>query len=170
MSPETLVAWYCERCGRQELPAGDNWCPKCGDKMQRCSRYEWFLSDALEAELEKRGVEFWVEEQYPFTDHRGFLWYFDLRVWCESKTAHGSYGWLIEIDGPGHSQQKKYKGPGGGYTRDEDKVYEYNAECPRATWCALIRVTNEDCARKGGAVYRTAERLVSELWRWPVAS
>lgn len=164
-----LVAWYCQECGRQELPPDERYCPACGEKMQRCSRYEWFLADALAAEFVKRGRTFRIDEQWWFVDHRGFRWYFDLRVWvdgpCPSDGTKpdGGAGRLVEINGPEHSRQKKYSGPGGGYTRDEDKQYEYDKATPRGSWLDAFCVSNDECARKGGVVYRTAEKLANSL-------
>lgn len=164
-----LVAWCCQNCGRYEAPSDQRSCPDCGEKMQRCSRYEWFLADALTAELLKRGRSFRLDEQWSFYDHRGFCWYFDLRVWVDGPNRgdgckpSGGAGLLIEVDGATHARQKKYKGPGGGYTRDYDKKYEYDKTTPRGSWLDQKHIPNEECARKGGAVHRTAERLADDI-------
>jgi hypothetical protein len=159
------VAWSCPYCGRIEAPAAQRSCPECGEKMQRCSRYEWFLADELERQLHSAGLGFVLEEQWPFEDHRGFTWYFDLRVDIYGARSAMPIGYLIEVDGSGHAGQKKYSGPGGGYTRDYDKEYEYNEKTPRDRWLPLMRLSNEQCARRGGAVRLTVAEIVEDLRR-----
>ena len=120
-----LVAWHCQACGRYLAPRNEKYCPDCGEKMQRCSRYEWFLCDALRTILEHTGAVFEIKEQYPLMDHRGFEWYFDLCVKILNPAPHSEFSnMLIEIDGADHDRQKRYSGPGGGYTRDKDKHWE----------------------------------------------
>jgi hypothetical protein len=160
------VAWSCPECGRIEAPATEKYCPTCATKMQRCSRYEWFLADEIQRQLEQSGRSFLIEEQWPFEDHRGFTWYFDLRVdMFGTKQGGCRAGYLIEVDGRDHAAQKVYGGPGGGYTKDYDKEYEYNEKTPREQWLPLKRVANEDCARRGDAVRYTAAIIVDELCR-----
>lgn len=118
------VAWHCPICGRIEAPAGQRHCPKCGQTMQRCSRYEWFLADELRAFLNHTQREYQLQEQYPIRDHRGFTWYWDIFVWIQGSSVFGGYGELIDINGPNHGAQRRYSGPGGGYTRDDDKHWE----------------------------------------------
>lgn len=134
-------------------------CPQCDGKRIRVSRYEWYLADALQAELEKSGRRFTVTEQWELPDHRGFSWYFDLAVSVEGASYFGGITELIEIQGPTHAHQAVYSGPGGGYTRDHDKHWEvfnvhrlhksgYDFRAIPATECrrSVIRITAETIA------------------------
>ena len=158
------VAWYCQECGRVEAPAAEKWCPDCGDRMQRCSRYEWFLADALEHHLWARGCPFKIKQQYRLYDHRDFFWYFDIMV--EAKGPAGKvWAFFIEVNGSQHGEQKVFSGQGGcGMTRDDHKRWEFNEQMAHQP-CDLIYVSNEDCAKRGGAVEGTAEDIVERLCR-----
>lgn len=154
-------AWYCQRCGRL-TDNGDNSCPRCGNKRQRVSRYEWFLSDALQEFLIKAGRSFRIIEQWPLRDHRGHVWYFDILVNVQDKNGKGGISQLIEVNGPDHLQQKAYKGPGGGYTRDYDKRWElFDVQKYHKSGYFLTSVTNDDCRKI--VVRETAERLGNEI-------
>lgn len=158
------VAWYCQVCGRREGPAQARLCPNCGQKMQRCSRYEWFLIDELQHLLTLKEAEFRLQPQYPVCDHRGFIWYFDIFVWVKGASRYGGYGELIEINGPNHAHQPKYRGPGGGYTRDDDKYWEaVGRQRLYRRGIEMRTLTNVECARRGDAVYYTAIAIVDEL-------
>ncbi len=156
------VAWHCPKCGRIQAPKGNNRCQRCASKMVRCSRYEWFLADKLREYLSKCGKKFIVIEQYPIDDHRGYKWRWDVFVWVEGSSWYGGYGEVIDIQGPDHKRQKKYSGPGGGYTRDYDKywvTFELHKLHKRGIGSRYIE--NEDCNRKN--VDETAKRIVDEL-------
>lgn len=158
------AAWYCKECGRQEQPPDQKECPECGMKMQRCSRYEWFLFDELRHYLELSGREFRLLQQYSIEDHRGFFWYFDIFVWVKGHSFYRGYGELIEVNGPDHATQAKYSGPGGGYTRDQDKRWEvYNNLQLHKKGIEIRTVTNDECTKKGNAVRYTAMTIVDEL-------
>jgi hypothetical protein len=158
------VAWYCQDCGRQEQPPDGKFCPDCGRKMQRCSRYEWFLFDELDHLLALQDREYRIQAQYPVTDHRGFNWYFDIYVWVKGKSVHGGYGELIEINGSDHARQKPYSGDGGGYTRDYDKRWEVISNLRMHRRGIETRtVSNDECTKKGDAAYHTAIAIVDEL-------
>lgn len=158
------VAWYCQSCGRLECPLKEKCCPKCGRKMQRCSRYEWFLFDELDRLLALKDRGYRIQAQYPVADHRGFDWYFDIYVWVKGKSIYGGYGELIEVNGPDHAKQKRYSGAGGGYTRDYDKKWEVisNRRLHRLG-IETRTVLNEECAKRDNAVYHTAIQIVDEL-------
>lgn len=162
-----LVAWYCGYCcKRREQKPSDKYCPDCGDKMQRCSRYEWFLfdaiSDLLDEQLGNGGREYRLEAQYPVHDHRGFDWYFDLFVWVKGKSSFGGYGELIEINGSTHDNQPKYSGRGGGYTRDYDKHWEvFSNQRLHKRGIDYRVLSNEECSMRN--VKNTANKLVAEI-------
>lgn len=159
---EENVAWHCMECGRVEAPADQKHCPDCGTKMQRCSRYEWFLSDELEKALNLLGAKFTIIEQYPIPDHRGFNWYFDIYVWVEGHSYFRGYGEIIEVNGASHQSQKKYSGKGGGYTRDFDKHWEAFANYRLHKRGIEYRtVDNENCKRSN--VHQTALEIADEL-------
>jgi hypothetical protein len=159
-----LVAWRCPECGRREAPRDERYCRVCYSKMVRCSRFEWFLSDALRGELAKSGRDFEIIEQRAFRDHRGFDWYFDISVWVRGSSAFGGYGELIEVDGTNHANQQRYSGKGGGYTRDQDKEWELrnNLRIHRRGW-EIRHVPNDDCRRV--AAGRTAALICADLIR-----
>jgi hypothetical protein len=154
-------AWYCQQCGRME-DTEDNWCPECDNKRQRVSRFEWFLSDALREFFTKSGRSFRIIEQWSISDHRGFDWYFDLLVNVQDKDGKGGISQIIEVNGPDHQRQKRYKGPGGGYTRDYDKKWELfsNLQYHKCGYF-LTSVDNEECRMR--VVRETAERLGTEI-------
>ncbi|GAB4347934.1 MAG: hypothetical protein Fur0042_14580 [Cyanophyceae cyanobacterium] len=157
-------ARYCQTCGRKELPANKKCCPDCGEKVQKCSRYEWFLADELKRRLDFRSREYCIQEQYPLHDHRGFNWYFDIYVWVQGASIYDGYGELIEVNGDDHKKQKLYRGPGGGYTRDDDKKWELiNSSSLREKGIYTRTLSNEQCAKKGGNVYRTADAIIEDL-------
>lgn len=158
------VAWYCQECGRIEKPPEEKYCPGCGRKMQRCSRYEWFLIDELYRLLSLQGREFRIYPQYPVADHRGFTWYFDIFVWVNGRSIYGGYGELIEVNGSSHAKQKRYRGPGGGYTHDYDKRWEVISNLRFHKRGIETRVvSNEECSKKNDFVYHTAIAIVDEL-------
>jgi hypothetical protein len=158
------VAWYCQDCGRIEQPPDERYCPDCGKQLQRCSRYEWFLIDALSYLLALSGREFRLIPQYPIRDHRGFNWHFDIFVWVKGNSLYGGYGELIEVNGPNHARQKRYTGSGGGYTRDYDKEWETVSNLRMHKRGIETRtVSNEECTKKGDVVYYTAIAIVDEL-------
>jgi len=158
------VAWFCQNCGRKELPKDMRICPSCGERMQRCSRYEWFLIDELNRLLRLYDRCYRIQPQFPIQDHRGFTWHWDVRVWVEGESYYKGFGLLIEVDGPRHKKQKRYKGPGGGYTRDEDKEWEAftNYKLHKKGYDTYV-VNNEDCSKKNDAVHVTALEILAEL-------
>lgn len=131
--------------------------------MHRCSRFEWFLEDALYDELSATGRKFKLRPQYPVMDHRGFEWFWDLGVWVDGSSYHGGSGLLIDVNGPNHLVQKTYSGPGGGYTRDYDKVWELKTQrWHKHGWDHWI-VQNDQCRRSGGSVYKTAAAISKHI-------
>lgn len=132
--------------------------------MQRCSRYEWFLFDELKYLLKLSGRNFRIKQQYPIRDHRGFNWHWDIYVWLEGKSIYGGYHQLIDVNGRDHDFQKKYSGPGGGYTRDYDKHWEVfnNHGLHKRGW-GVAYAKNEECARRGGRVRETALSMMGDL-------
>lgn len=166
---QATAAWWCPRCwDRHELPGvsrtrSKKACPNCGAKMHRCSRYEWFLEDALCSAIEASDRTFRIRPQYPVYDHRGFSWFWDIGIWVDGASIHGGSGLLIDVNGPDHLLQKNYGGPGGGYTRDYDKVWELGQQrFHKRGWDHLI-VLNEDCARRENRVFFTANDIASRL-------
>jgi hypothetical protein len=129
--------------------------------MQRCSRYEWFLSDAIRKHLQETGRNFRIKEQYKILDHRGFYWYWDLFVWIEGKSLFNGYGELIDVQGPQHSKQKKYSGPGGGYTRDYDKEWEVRQQRLHKQGIETRYINNDECKLR--IVDHSAKEIVNEL-------
>ena len=121
-----LAAWWCFNCGRVEAQRDNRICPNCGEKMQRSSRYEWFLADELKNLLSLLcdDRKWSLTQQFPIEDHRGFIWYWDIAVRIEGRSIYGGYTEVIDVNGIDHTRQKKYSGPGGGYTRDQDKSGE----------------------------------------------
>lgn len=155
------AAWFCAMCGRMEDNDGRK-CPNCGEKRQRCSRYEWFLADALRDELTRRGRTFRITEQYEMPDHRGFSWYFDLAVRVNGSTYGGQHTELIEVNGSDHARQKTYRGPGGGYTRDDDKHWEaFSNNRLHKKGFDIRTVDNDDCRLR--VVKATAARIATEI-------
>lgn len=70
-------------------------------------------------------------------------------------------GLLIDVNGPDHLVQKTYGGPGGGYTRDYDKVWELGQQrWHKRGWDHWI-VLNSDCRRD--VVEATAATIVEHL-------
>ena len=158
------VAWHCSKCGRVEAGIKEKYCPNCGTKMQRCSRYEWFLSDEIRKLLKESKRKYKIIEQYPINDHRGFNFYWDLYIWVDGKSHYGGYGEVIDINGKDHDKQKNYSGPFGGYTRDDDKYWEtFNNQMLHKFGIDVRYIPNEDCMRKTGTVYTTAKKVVSDL-------
>jgi len=159
------AAYWCSECWkRHELPPQRTVkCPDCGERLRRCSRYEWFLIDALDMALKATGRNYKIVPQYPIDDHRGFTWYWDVYVWVDGTSPYGGAGALIDVDGPDHSRQKKYTGPGGGYTRDRDKVWETNQLRLHRRGIHHEKVTNDDCRLKGRVVFATAGSIVKRL-------
>jgi hypothetical protein len=159
------AAYWCSSCWeRHELPPKRTVkCPDCGDKLRRCSRYEWFLIDALEQAATATGRGFRLIPQYPIHDHRGFAWYWDVFIWINGTNDYGGAGLLIDVDGSDHARQPKYRGPGGGYTRDYDKQWETNKQRLYHKNIHSEKVTNDDCRMKGRAVYATAGAIVARL-------
>jgi hypothetical protein len=160
-----LSTWHCHECGRIDAVVQDRRCPDCGEKVRACSRYEWFLADALRTQLRILGrPSFSVREQYPIKDHRGFTWYWDLFIWVDGASSCGGYGELIDVQGPQHDRQAKYSGPGGGYTRDYDKWWEafsvLNLE-EQGIWCRYV--PNDKCRMTDGIVYWTANEIAREI-------
>jgi hypothetical protein len=152
----SLVAWYCDMCGRMEGAAEERECPDCGSRRHRVSRYEWFLADALERELATTGRDFVIIEQWELPDHRGFSWFFDLAVLVGGITD------LIEIQGPLHARQKTYSGKGGGYTRDEDKRWEvFSVRELHKQGFDLREINSDDCRLV--VVAATAKQLTKEI-------
>ncbi len=149
-------AWNCEWCGRMEDAAKQK-CPKCGTKRQRCSRYEWFLADALEKVLEQSGRDYTIQEQWEMPDHRGFVWYYDLAVWVRGKGFHQGYTFLIEVNGADHDAER-------GSARDADKEWEFGARGLHKKGYVVEVVRNEDCRMK--VVQQTAERIAAEIMQW----
>ena len=157
------VAWYCQVCGRQERPAQARIC-RCGQKMQRCSRYEWFLIDELQHLLTLKERDFRLHPQYPLPDRRGFIWYFDIFVWVNGASRFGGSAELIEINGPDHARPPRYRGPGRGYTRDDDKYWAaIGHERLYKQGIEIRTLTNAECAKRGDAVYYTAIAIVDEM-------
>lgn len=155
-------AWYCQICGRVEAPKNEAHCPDCDTKMQRCSRYEWFLIDELEILLELSDRDFNIIPQYPIKDHRGFNWYWDIYIWLAGASLYGGYSELIDINGPDHNRQKKYSGPGGGYTRDKDKHWEAfsNLKLHKQGF-GVTYIQNDDCKKKN--IKLTALEIMGDL-------
>jgi hypothetical protein len=155
-----LVAWYCQSCGRIEAAWNARDCPKCGARMQRCSRYEWFLCDSLQTILAFQGADFDLYQQYPVLDRRGFTWFFDIYVWVRGNSFHGGYGELIEINGQTHITQKPYARIG--YTRDFDK-YAETIYFHRFQDSGIHHrtVSNEECTKK--RAFYTAVDIADEL-------
>ena len=123
--------------------------------MQRCSRYEWFLSDALRTILSHLGAEFNIQEQYEVSDHRGFSWYFDLYVWVKGKSIYGGYAELIEVNGDDHRKRKRPM-------KDLDKYLETLNSLQMHKYGMSMRVVkNEQCARR--KVFETAIDIADEL-------
>jgi hypothetical protein len=164
-------AFWCPRCWeRHELPPPRSKrssppCPGCATKLRRCSRFEWFLIDALGLALEATGRDFKIIPQYPVHDHRGFEWYWDLFVWVDGKSVHGGTGLLIDVNGPNHELQPRYSGAGGGYTRDYDKTWEVGQQRFHKRGIDHMIVLNDDCRKKGDAVYATAGGIAKWLDR-----
>jgi len=139
---------------------GKNRCPTCQTKRQRVSRYEWFLADALHEELlMATNRPFRITEQWEMPDHRGFSWYYDLAVHVTGKSSSKGHTVLIEVNGSDHDRQAVYSGPGGGYTRDYDKEWEFGQRGLHKKGYSVEVVTNEDCRLK--VVKATAKRLAA---------
>ena len=170
VAQERIVTWYCATCGRQELPdapRGKKDCPVCGNKVRhRVSRYEWYLADALAAELAPRCSSFDVEEQYPIPAGRGlgeqFAWYFDLFVACCFNDG-SYYEAAVEIDGPRHAKQVAYGSDW--HTNDEHKENDYREWCASRDegYGAVYRVTNFECGKYAAA--GTARGIIDAMHR-----
>lgn len=156
---EPTKAWNCEWCGRME-DAGTQRCPECETKgrktkRQRCSRYEWFLADALEEVLSAQDRDYSILEQWEMPDHRGFTWYFDLCVWVRGKSSYGGHSLLIEVNGASHDVAD------GHYDRDMDKDWEFHSRGLHRKGYSIQFVTNDECRQR--VVKDTARRLATEI-------
>lgn len=164
------VAWNCRKCGRVEADVQQKWHEVCGTRMRRCSRYEWFLADALARVAVRhpisRSSTVRLYEQYRVPDHRGFYWYWDVAVKVEQQDVGylKSAGFLIDVNGRDHDNQAVYSGPGGcGMTRDDQKRWEvFGSEnrMHKSGW-DTVYLTNEEC-RKAFAD-TTAARVFADL-------
>lgn len=151
-------ASICKKCGRLETPEKIDYCPECGEKAYQCSRYEWFLQDSLSSALRASRRVFRIEPQYIIRDHRGFEWIWDLYVYVKGSSSFGGINMVIDIQGPNHKKQKIYSGPGGGYTRDDDKEWEIRKKAGNWEWRYF---ENDECQKR--IVTITAGELADEL-------
>ena len=155
-----LVAWYCQSCGRMEAKRDVYGCPHCGKKMQRCSRYEWFLHDSLKTILAFQGADFDLRQQVPVRDRRGNTCYFDLYVWVKGSSVHGGYGELINVNGPGCRNQERHSP--GARSRDTDSQWYVVSNLQLQHPGIQTRlVLSEECARN--KVFYTAVDIADEL-------
>jgi hypothetical protein len=102
--------------------------------------------------------------QYPISDHRGFYWYWDFYIYLQGDSAFGGIHLLVDINGRDHDFQKKYSGPGGGYTKDYDKHWVvFNEHKLHKQGWEVQYYKNEECTRRGGIVRDTAYGLIGDL-------
>jgi len=145
-------ARYCQHCGRREELSWKTCCHQCGRNLQKSSRWEWHLADALRDELSNL-AEFTLVEQWPLQDRSGFYWYFDLYV------AVGSYREVIEVNGSSHDTVD-------GRSHDDRKACELKAQYPTV---GLRVVRNTECTKQNAP--QTARKIARELVKrsnsWP---
>lgn len=122
------------------------YCPNCDTKIQRCSRYEWFLINELINALKDSEVNFLLEEQSPLNSGLGFSWHFDFFVWVWGKNSRGCYGEYIEINGPNHDKRHK-------------KAYDLRGL--EGSSIGYREVSNEECTKENAP--KTATRILKKL-------